>query len=72
MNSRNKNRNNARYLAQKDQFGLNSSALQRLGDYALHEEIEIKVAVDWVETASAAKPARGALNPESWVEVLRK
>ena len=72
MIGKDKNRNNARYLAQNDQFGLNSSALQRLGDYALHEDIEIKVAVDWVETASAAKPARGALNPESWVEVLRK
>ena len=72
MIGKDKNRNNARYLAQKDHFGLNSRALQRLGDYALHEDIEIKVAVDWVETASAAKPARGALNPESWVEVLRK
>ena len=72
MIGKDKNRNNARYLAQKDQFGLNSSALQRLGDYALHEDIEIIVAVDCVETASAAKPARGALNPESWVEVLRK
>jgi len=72
MNRRDKTRNNARYLAQKDQFGLNSSALQRLGDYALHEEINIKVVVDWVETASAAKPSRGALNPESWVGILRK
>ncbi len=72
MIGRDKNKNNARYLAQKDQFGLNSSALQRLGDYALHEEIEIKVAVDWIETASAAKPARGALNPSSWVGILRK
>ena len=70
MNRRDKN--NARYLAQKDQFGLNSSALQRLGDYALHEEVAIKIVVDWVETASAAKPARGALNPESWVGILRK
>ena len=72
MNSRDKTRNNARYLAQKDQFGLNSSALQRLGDYTLHEEINIKVIADWAETASAAKPARGALNPSSWVGILRK
>ena len=72
MIGRDKNKNNARYLAQKDQFGLNSSALQRLGDYALHEEINIKVIADWAETASAAKPSKQALNPKSWVGILRK
>tara|TARA_R100001082_G_scaffold105898_1_gene78357 strand:+ start:1172 stop:1390 length:219 start_codon:yes stop_codon:yes gene_type:complete len=62
----------AKYLVKKDQFGLNSSALERLGDYALNEEINIKIAVDWRENASMAKPSRGALNPESWVGILRK
>ena len=72
MNNKKRNSRIAEYLTQKDQFGLTPSALERLGDYALNEEINIKIAVDWRENASMAKPSRGALNPTSWVELLRK
>ena len=59
------------YLESRE-HGLNSSALQRLGDYALRIDEEFKVISNWTDIASKARPQRNALNPNSWIGILKK
>ena len=59
------------YLESRE-HSLNSSALQRLGDYALRIDEEFKVVSNWIDIASKAKPTRNSLNPDSWIGILKK
>jgi len=59
------------YLESRE-HSLSSSALQRLGDYALRIDEEFKVVSNWIDIASRARPQRNALNPDSWIGILKK
>ena len=59
------------YLESRE-HSLSSSALQHLGDYALRIDEEFKVVSNWTDIASRARPQRNALNPDSWIGILKK
>ena len=59
------------YLESRE-HSLSSSALQHLGDYTLRIDEEFKVISNWTDIASKARPQRNALNPDSWIGILKK